>query len=54
MTALMIAFWLVLQVPAGMLLGRMLQRGLVLASERRSRGAADGGRAYPTVISPRI
>jgi hypothetical protein len=30
MTVLMITVWLALQIPAGILLGRMLQRGLVL------------------------
>ena len=44
MTVLMITTWLALQIPAGILLGRMLQRGVhqsalvpVIARRRRPR-----------------
>lgn len=37
MTVLMITVWLALQIPAGILLGRMLQRGPALVLVRTGR-----------------
>lgn len=38
MTVLMITVWLALQIPAGTLLGRMLQRGLIFVPVAARRG----------------
>jgi hypothetical protein len=38
MTILMITVWLALQIPAGTLLGRMLQRGLIFVPVAARRG----------------
>jgi len=37
MTVLMITVWLALQIPTGMLLGRMLQREVPVRINRRAR-----------------